>query len=59
MADHLATYLEHAGRLEQAIGLWRGAIDGGSNVPRTFDRLSLALDRAGNSGAAAECARRG
>jgi hypothetical protein len=54
MADHLASYLEHAGRLEQAMGLWREAIDGGSNVPRTFDRLSLALDRAGNPGAAAE-----
>jgi tetratricopeptide (TPR) repeat protein len=54
MADHLAFYLERAGRLEQAMGLWREAIDGGSNVPRTFDRLSLALDRAGNPDAAAE-----
>jgi hypothetical protein len=34
--------------------VWREAIDGGSNIPRTFDRLSLALDRAGNPGAAAE-----
>jgi DNA polymerase III epsilon subunit-like protein len=54
IADHLAFYLERAGRLEQAMRLWREAIDGGSNVPRTFDRLSLALDRAGNPGAAAE-----
>jgi tetratricopeptide (TPR) repeat protein len=54
IADHLASHLERAGRLEQAMGLWREAIDGGSNVPRTFDRLSLALDRAGNPGAAAE-----
>jgi hypothetical protein len=36
------------------MGVWREAIDGGSNIPRTFDRLSLALDRAGNPGAAAE-----
>lgn len=54
MADHLAFYLERAGRLEQAMGLWRQAIDAGSNLPRTFDRLSLALDRAGNPGDAAE-----
>jgi DNA polymerase III epsilon subunit-like protein len=54
MADHFASYLERAGRLEQALGLWREAIDGGSNLPRTFDRLSLALDRAGNPGAAAD-----
>jgi tetratricopeptide (TPR) repeat protein len=54
MADHLAFDLERAGRLEQAMGLWREAIDGGSNVPRTFDRLSLALDRAGNPDAAAD-----
>lgn len=54
IADHLAYHLERAGRLEQAMGLWREAIDGGSNIPRTFDRLSLALDRAGSPGAAAE-----
>jgi tetratricopeptide (TPR) repeat protein len=53
-ADHLAFYLERAGRMEQAMGLWREAIDAGSNVPRTFDRLSLALDRAGDPGAAAK-----
>ena len=47
IADHLASYLERTGRLEKAICLWREAIDEGSNVPRTFDRLSLALDRAG------------
>jgi DNA polymerase III epsilon subunit-like protein len=52
MADQLAFYLERAGRLEQAIGLWREAIDAGSHLPRTFDRLSLALDRAGNPSAA-------
>jgi DNA polymerase III epsilon subunit-like protein len=56
MADHLAFYLERAGRLEQAKGLWREAIDVGSNLLRTFDRLSLALDRAGNpSGAVQVC----
>jgi DNA polymerase III epsilon subunit-like protein len=54
IADHLAFYLERAGRLEQAIGLWHEAIDAGSNIPRTFDRLSLALDRADDPGAAAE-----
>ena len=54
IADHLASYLERTGRLEQAMALWREAIDGGSTVLRTFDRLSLALDRAGNPGAAAE-----
>jgi tetratricopeptide (TPR) repeat protein len=59
MADYLAFYLEHAGRLEQAMGLWRDAIDAGSNLPRTFDRLSLALDRAGSPGAAAEVCEKG
>ncbi len=54
MADHLAGYLERAGRLEQATGLWRETISAGSNLPRTFDRLSLALDRAGNPSAAVE-----
>jgi tetratricopeptide (TPR) repeat protein len=52
IADHLAFYLERTGRLEQAICLWREAIDEDSNIPRTFDRLSLALDRAGNPSAA-------
>lgn len=54
IADHLAFCLERTGRLEQAIGLWREAVNVGSNVPRTFDRLSLALDRAGNPKDAAE-----
>jgi DNA polymerase III epsilon subunit-like protein len=54
IADHLAFYLERAGRVEQAIDLWREALDTGSNLPRTFDRLSLALDRAGDPAAAAE-----
>jgi tetratricopeptide (TPR) repeat protein len=53
IADHLSYYLERTGRLEEAMGLWREAIDAGSNIPRIFDRLSLALDRAGNPRAAA------
>lgn len=53
-ADHLAFYLERTGRLPQAIGLWREAIDAGSDVPRTFDRLSLALDRADSPSAAVQ-----
>lgn len=52
VADHLASYLERAGRLDQAIGLWHEAIEAGSDVPNTFDRLSLALERAGNPSAA-------
>jgi tetratricopeptide (TPR) repeat protein len=54
IADHLSFYLERVGRLEQAIGLWHEAIDAGSNLPRTFDRLSLALDRADHPSAAAQ-----
>ena len=54
LADHLSFYLERTGRLDEAIGLWNEAIDVGSNIPRTFDRLSLALDRAGNPKAAAQ-----
>jgi DNA polymerase III epsilon subunit-like protein len=54
LADHLAYYLERTRQLEQAMVLWREAIAAGSNLPRTFDRLSLALDRAGNPRAAAE-----
>ncbi len=54
LADHFAVYLERAGQLDQAMGLWREAIDTGSDLPRTFDRLSLALERAGNSAAAAQ-----
>jgi DNA polymerase III epsilon subunit-like protein/tetratricopeptide (TPR) repeat protein len=54
IADHFASYLERTGRLEEAVGLWHEAINAGSNIPRTFDRLSLALDRAGNPKAAAE-----
>ena len=54
IADHLAFYLERMGRLEEATGLWREAVNVGSDVPRTFDRLSLVLDRAGNPKAAAE-----
>ena len=46
--------IEHAGQLEKATSLWREAIDAGSNLPRTFDRLSLALDRADNPSAAAQ-----
>jgi tetratricopeptide (TPR) repeat protein len=53
MADHLASYLERTGRLEEAMRLWREAIDAGSDMPNTFDRLSLALERAGDPGAAA------
>lgn len=30
------------------------AIDAGSNIPRTFDRLSLALDRVGHPSAAVQ-----
>lgn len=51
-ADHLGYYLERAGRLEEAIDLWREAIDAGSDRPNTFDRLSLALERGGQPGAA-------
>jgi DNA polymerase III epsilon subunit-like protein len=54
IADHFAFYLERTGRLEEAMALWQESIDAGSAVPRTFDRLSLALDRAGNPTAAAE-----
>jgi tetratricopeptide (TPR) repeat protein len=54
LADHLGFYLERAGRLEQAISLWHEAIDAGSNIPWTFNRLSLALERADNPSAAAE-----
>jgi DNA polymerase-3 subunit epsilon len=54
IADHFSSYLERTGRLEEAIALWREAINVGSNIPRTFDRLSLALDRAGNPQAAAQ-----
>lgn len=54
LADHLSNYLERTGQLDQAMVLWREAITAGSNLPRTFDRLSLALDRAGNPCAAAE-----
>jgi DNA polymerase III epsilon subunit-like protein len=54
IADHLSFYLERVGRLEQAIGLWHEAIDAGSNLPRTFDRLSLALDRADHPSAAVQ-----
>jgi tetratricopeptide (TPR) repeat protein len=53
VADHLASYLERTGRLEEAMSLWREAIDAGSDLPNTFDRLSLALERAGDPGAAA------
>ena len=59
IADHFAFYLERTGRLEEAMGLWHEAISVGSNMPRTFDRLSLALDRAGNPEAAAEVCERG
>ncbi len=59
IADHFAFYLERTGRLEEAMGLWHEAISVGSNVPRTFDRLSLALDRAGNPEAAAGVCERG
>jgi DNA polymerase III epsilon subunit family exonuclease len=54
IADHFTSYLERTGRLEEAIALWHEAINIGSNIPRTFDRLSLALDRAGNPQAAAQ-----
>jgi hypothetical protein len=53
-ADHLASYLERAGRLDQAMSLWHEALDAGSTIPRTFDRLSLALDRAGHPSAAVQ-----
>jgi tetratricopeptide (TPR) repeat protein len=53
LADHLASYLERSGRLEEAMSLWREAIDAGSDIPNTFDRLSLALERAGSPDAAA------
>jgi tetratricopeptide (TPR) repeat protein len=53
LADHLASYLERCGRLEEAMSLWREAIDAGSDIPNTFDRLSLALERAGSPDAAA------
>ena len=59
IADHFAFYLERTGRLEEAMRLWHEAISVGSNVPRTFDRLSLALDRAGNPEAAARVCERG
>ena len=41
------------------MGLWHEATSVGSSVPRTFDRLSLALDRAGKPEAAAEVCERG
>lgn len=54
IADHFGLYLERVGRLEEAMALWQESIDAGSAIPRTFDRLSLALDRAGNPTAAAQ-----
>ena len=54
MADHFGFYLERVGRLEGAMALWQESIDVGSAIPRTFDRLSLALDRVGNPTAAAQ-----
>jgi DNA polymerase III epsilon subunit-like protein len=53
IADHFSFYLERTGRLEEATALWHEAINAGSNLPRTFDRLSLSLDRAGNPKSAA------
>jgi hypothetical protein len=53
-ADHLASYLERTGRLDQAMSLWHEALDAGSTIPRTFDRPSLALDRAGHPSAAVQ-----
>jgi hypothetical protein len=54
VADHLAYYLERTGRLDQAVSLWREAIEAGSDIPNTFDRLSLALERAENASAAVQ-----
>jgi DNA polymerase III epsilon subunit family exonuclease len=54
IADHFASYFERVGRLEEAMTLWQESIDVGSAIPRTFDRLSLALDRARNPTAAAQ-----
>jgi tetratricopeptide (TPR) repeat protein len=54
VADHFASYLERTGRLDQAVSLWREAIKAGSDIPNTFDRLSLALERAGNPSAAVQ-----
>jgi tetratricopeptide (TPR) repeat protein len=45
-ADSLGTCLERIGRLEEAKQYWFQAIDRGSDVANTFDRLSLALERA-------------
>lgn len=33
------------------MSLWREAMEAGSDIPNTFDRLSLALERAGNPSA--------
>ena len=54
VADHLASYLERTGQLDQAVRLWREAIEAGSDIPNSFDRLSLALERAGNPSAAVQ-----
>jgi DNA polymerase III epsilon subunit-like protein len=54
VADHFASYLERTGRLDQAVSLWWEAIEAGSDIPNTFDRLSLALERAGNPSAAVQ-----
>jgi hypothetical protein len=54
LSGHLSNYLQRTGQPEQAMVLWREAITVGGSLPRTFDRLSLAPDRADNPCAAAE-----
>jgi tetratricopeptide (TPR) repeat protein len=59
LGDDYGFWLERAGRLNEAVTLWRELVDAGSDVLRTFDRLSLALDRAGDPAAAAQVVQTG
>jgi hypothetical protein len=59
LGDDLGFWLERVGRPDEALVLWRELVDAGSDVLRTYDRLSLALDRAGDPAAAARVVRTG
>lgn len=58
-ADSLGTCLERVGRLEEAKQYWLQAIDAGSDIANTFDRLSLALERAADYATAAHICQTG
>lgn len=52
-SDSLGSCLERVGRLEEAKQYWFQAVDAGSDITNTFDRLSLALERAADYSTAA------